>query len=457
MSKVFVVDTNKVALDPVHPGRARLLLSQGQAAVYRRYPFTIILNKSVEEPQVRPLRVKLDPGSKTTGIAIVDDESGEVVFAAELAHRGSAIKKALDERRAVRHSRRQRKTRYRKQRYSNRKKGKGWLPPSLVSRITNVLTWVKRLQKYCPIVAVSLELVKFDTQLMQNPDISGVEYQQGTLQGYEVREYLLAKWKRACAYCGKSGIPLQIEHIQARANGGTNRISNLCLACEKCNTAKGTRDINDFLKKKPQVLKRVLAQVKVPLKDASVVNATRFALLERLKVLGLPIECGSGGLTKFNRTMRALPKAHWLDAACVGNSTPDLLHVKGIVPLLITANGHGCRQVRLVDKFGFPRGKPKQAKVVKGFQTGDIVKAVVTKGVNTGIHVGRVAVRTKGSFNITTEASKTIQGINHRYCTALHHCDGYSYGQGAPIPCLKKGMLVSSPCVQAQGSPQALF
>jgi len=69
-----------------------------------------------------------------------------------------------------------------------------------------------------------MELVKFDTQLMQNPDISGVEYQQGTLAGYNIREYLLEKWNRQCAYCGKKDIPLQIEHIQPRTNGGTNRI-----------------------------------------------------------------------------------------------------------------------------------------------------------------------------------------------------------------------------------------
>jgi len=192
------------------------------------------------------------------------------------------------------------------------------------------------------------------------------------------------------------------------------------------------RDIRDFLKKKSEVLSRILAQAKAPLKDASAVNATRFALLERLKALGLPIECGSGGLTKFKRTTRALPKAHWLDACCVGKSTPEHLEIAGVIPLLITANGHGCRQMRLVDKFGFPRGKPKQGKRVKGFQTGDMVKAVVTSGVNTGVYVGRVAVRANGSFNLTTKVGKTVQGIAHRYCTTLHHCDGYSYGQENP-------------------------
>ncbi len=192
MSNVFVLDTHKQALNPVHPGRARLLLSSGQAAVFKRYPFTIILKVAVEHPKLEPLRLKLDPGSKTTGIAIVNDTTGEVVFAAELTHRGQAIKERLETRRALRRSRRARHTRYRQTRFDNRRnKKKGWLPPSLSSRLANTLTWASRLLRLCPITAISQELVKFDLQQMDNPEISGVEYQQGTLAGYELREYLL--------------------------------------------------------------------------------------------------------------------------------------------------------------------------------------------------------------------------------------------------------------------------
>jgi 5-methylcytosine-specific restriction endonuclease McrA len=394
------------------------------------YPFTIILKRVVEQPEVMPLRVKLDPGSKTTGIAIVDDSSGEVVFAAELTHHGQAIKSALDDRRGVRRKRRQRKTRYRKPRFNNRKnKKKGWLPPSLESRISNILTWVERLSRYCPITAISMELVKFDLQQMENPEVSGVQYQQGTLRGYEIREYVLEKWKRQCSYCAAKDVPLQIEHIHPRARGGTNRISNLCLACDRCNTAKGTQDIKDFLKKKPEVLKHILVQAKSPLKDATAVNATRWALFERLQATGLPVECGSGGLTKYNRTTRSLPKTHWCDAANVGRSTPEELSLKGVVPLLIKATGHGSRQMCLMDKYGFPRGAAKGAEKVKGFQTGDIIKAVVTKGKYVGTYVGRVAVRSTGSFNIT-RTQGTIQGIRYQYCQMLHQCDGYSYTKG---------------------------
>src|SRR5450631_313852 len=130
MSKVFVLDTNKHPVDPVHPGYARQLLTQVKAAVLKRYPFTIILKVEVQEPPREPLRIKLDPGSHTTGIALVNDATGEVVFAAELTHRGQAIKKSLDSRRGVRRSRRARHTRYRAPRFDNRRnKKQGWLPP----------------------------------------------------------------------------------------------------------------------------------------------------------------------------------------------------------------------------------------------------------------------------------------------------------------------------------------
>ena len=429
MSRVFVVDTNRKPLNPVRPGYARLLLTQGKAAVFKRYPFTIVLKVAIENPVLEPLRIKIDPGSKVTGLSLVNDATGEVVFAAELTHRGQAIKAALDERRAVRRGRRNRDTRYRQPRFLNRRRPRGWLAPSLASRVENVLTWMKRLMRLCPITSISQELVRFDMQAMEQPEMQGVEYQQGTLAGYETREYLLEKWGRTCAYCGQEHIPLQIEHIQCRAKGGSHRISNLTLACEPCNQAKGTQDIAVFLAKKPDLLKRILAQAKAPLRDAAAVNSTRWALYERLQALGLPVEVGTGGRTKYNRVSRGLPKTHWLDACCVGASTPETLQVQGVVPLLIKAQGHGKRQMCLMDEHGFPRTKPKGAKVVKGFQTGDIVRAVVTAGTKVGTYVGKVAIRATGYFNITT-TQKTIQGISHRFCTSVHRCDGYSYSYG---------------------------
>ena len=356
------------------------------------------LKVEVKVPQ-EPITLKLDPGSKTSPIALVQGE--KVIFGAELTHRGQTIKASLESRRSLRRGRRNRHTRYRKARFLNRTRPKGWLAPSLQHRVETTLTWVTRLMKLVPISSVVQELVRFDLQQIENPEISGVEYQQGVLCGYEIREYLLNKWDRTCAYCGVTNTPLQVEHIHPKAKGGSNRISNLCLACEKCNIKKGTQNIEQFLSKKPEVLKLILSQAKRPLKDATAVNSTRWALFNRLCMTGLPVSTGSGGLTKFNRTRLNLAKTHWLDAACVGNI--ESLKILTNKPLLIKATGHGTRQMCRTDKFGFPSRYVPRFKFVKGFQTGDIVKAVVTSGKKIGTYVGRVAVRTSGSFNISAE------------------------------------------------------
>jgi 5-methylcytosine-specific restriction endonuclease McrA len=424
---IFVLDAEKRPLAPCHPARARRLLSQGKAAVWRHYPFTIILKHAIPEAQPAALRIKIDPGSRTTGLALLSDATGQVVWAGEIAHRGQRIRDSLLARQAIRQGRRQRHTRYRPQRSENRCRREGWLPPSLESRITNVLTWVKRVRRLAPVAAISQELVAFDTQLLEHPEITGIEYQQGELAGYEVREYLLEKFGRQCAYCGAMGVPLQVEHIVPRARGGSDRVSNLTIACAACNQTKGSRTAAEF--GHPQVA----AQARRPLRDVAAVNASRWALYRRLRSLGLPVEVGAGGRTKWNRTQRELPKTHWIDAACVGATTPAEIRTAGMVPLLIAAMGRECRQMCRPDRFGFPRTRAKGARRILGFQTGDLVRAVVpSPSIKVGTYVGRLAVRATGSCNITTRVG-TVQGIPIRYCRRLHRADGYTYQKGEAL------------------------
>ena len=174
---VFVIDTDKQPCNPVHPAQARLLLNQKKAAVFRRYPFTIILKEKQEDVEVNSLTLKIDSGSQATGIAILNGE--DVIWGAELSHRGQQIKSDLDSRRAIRRNRRNRKTRYRPARFLNRKKEKGWLTPSLQHRVDTTITLVKKLIRYCHVTSIVQELVRFDLQKMENPEISGIEYQQG--------------------------------------------------------------------------------------------------------------------------------------------------------------------------------------------------------------------------------------------------------------------------------------
>ncbi|KAF0185548.1 MAG: HNH endonuclease [Nitrospirae bacterium] len=414
---------------PCSPARARILLRSHKAAVLRRYPFTIIL-KDRAEGDTQSVELKVDPGSKVTGIALAADYAKRgktVVFAAEVQHRGQAVKDALDSRRAIRRGRRTRKTRYRAPRFDNRTREIGWLPPSLMSRVFNVTTWALRLQRFAPLSGIAVETVRFDTQLMVNPDISGVEYQQGTLAGYELREYLLQKWSRTCAYCKKRDIPLQVEHIVPRSRGGSDRVSNLTLACEPCNLKKGNMTAAEF------GFQNIQRQAQSPLKDAAAVNATRYMIGDMLRILGLPIEFWSGGRTKFNRVQQGYAKAHWIDAACVGESGVSVSLNPDSQVLQVKAAGQGTRQMCRMDKFGFPRTSAKTERVVKGFRTGDIVRAIVPSGKKAGLHCGKVAVRSSGSFNVSTLAG-VIQGISYKYCSVLHRADGYSYLKGEAIP-----------------------
>ncbi len=430
MQRVLVVSSTRQQLMPCTPARARMLLTEKKAAVLNRYPFTIIL-KDRADGDTQLIELKAYPGSKLTGVALVAEYAKRgktVVFAAEIHHRGQAVKKALDSRRAIRRSRRNRKTRYRAPRFDNRTRPEGWLPPSLMSRVYNMMTWAQRLQRLAPMTSVAVETVRFDMQKMANPEISGVEYQQGTLAGFEVKQYLLQKWGHRCAYCGTGNIPLQIEHIIPKSRGGTDRVSNLTLSCEDCNQRKNNLTAVEF--GHPEVQKQAL----MPLKDAAAVNATRYAIGNTLKSLGSPVTFWSGGRTKFNRNQQGYPKAHWIDAACVGESGAHVKLDSNMAVLQVKSCGHGCRQMCRMDKFGFSRTSAKSTREVEGFRTGDLVKASVPTGKKTGIHVGKVAVRTSGYFNVSSTAG-VVQGISYKHCSVIQRADGYSYQSktGAPL------------------------
>jgi len=422
---VFVLDKHKNPLMPCTEKRARLLLERGRAVVHKMSPFTIRLkDRTVEQSQLQPLRLKLDPGSKTTGLAVlreIDSESSTAILLAELHHK-PGIKEKLDDRRAHRRSRRNRKTRYREKRFDNRTRPKGWLPPSLQARVNQVSNVAAKLQRLLPIAAISIEHAKFDTQLLQNPGIAGIEYQQGELLGYEVREYLLEKWKRKCAYCGKTDTPLEIEHITPRSIGGSNRISNLTLACRPCNHAKGNKTAEEF--GYPEIQK----QAKSPLRDVAMMNATRWRLFTRLKETTLPVECGTGARTKKQRIEHNFPKTHYYDACCVGASTPANLVIGQKYVSIWKATGRGTRRMCTTDKYGFPKGHRQNKKNHFGFQTNDIVKADILRGKYQGTHTGRIAVRARGYFDLKdVSGSRICQGISHEYFRLLQRADGWQY------------------------------
>jgi 5-methylcytosine-specific restriction endonuclease McrA len=419
---VFVLDQRKQPLMPCSERRARLLLGRKRAVIHRLWPFTIRLkDRSREESAVQPVALKLDPGSQTTGMALVRVEqtrAGELHHAlhlAELTHRARRVHRALQQRAGYRRRRRSANLRHRPPRFAHRLRPQGWLSPSLRSRLGNVLTWACRYGRWIPLSRIEIERVKFDTALLQHPEISGINYQRGELCGWEIRSYLLEKFGRRCVYCGRGETAFEIDHVLPSSRGGSDRVSNLVLSCHDCNSAKGEQTAAEFGHP------HVEAQARLSLRDAAAVNATRFALVEALCVVGLPIGTWSGGRTRWNRDRFGIAKAHARDALCVGEVAGVSLPV--LRTLVISAQGRGSYQRTNVDEAGFPRGYLLRAKRIRGCSTGDLVRARVPEHLKTsGVHMGRVAVRASGSFRVGK-----IDGINAKYCQVLQRADGYSY------------------------------
>ena len=417
---VFVLDKSKKPLDTIADAEARILLKNKLAVVHKVYPFTIRLKDNSCGSKDRAYTVKIDPGSKHTGIAIVDDNN-QVVMLAEIEHRGHIIKINLDKRRAVRRSRRQRNTRYRPARFLNRTRPDGWLAPSVKSRADNVINFIKKYKKLINITKVMIENVSFDVaQMASDNKLWGSDYQQGNLYQKELRSFIFSRSNSKCVYCGAKAE--EVDHVVPSSNGGTNSTYNLVAACRSCNEKKSNLTLKAFGKLIGKDYSH-LEPKKLP-KDAAIVQSARNYMISEIAKLVPDTTTHDAWLTKYNRDELGLPKEHYYDALSVGNIQDYKFLTDKI--LVISAKGRGSRQMCRVDKYGFPRTSAKASKSVKGFQTGDIVKAVVHTGSKQGEYLGRVVVRSRGQFNIPTNKNSTVD-IGYKYCRLIQRGDGYSY------------------------------
>ena len=418
---VLVIDKHKKPCNTISEAYARVLLFKKQAVIHKRFPFTIRLKNDIAVLKDKSYTVKLDPGSKTTGIAITDDKDS-VIMLAELEHIGHLIKKDLNSRRIVRKSRRQRKTRYRPARFLNRTKPKGWLAPSVRSRADNVINFIKKYKKLINIDKVMIENVSFDTaQMTEGTNLVGTGYQQGNLYQKELRSFIFSRSNGKCVYCGAEAT--EIDHVIPRSNGGTNSVYNLVASCKSCNQIKSNLSLKEF----GNIMNKDYSHLepkKLP-KDAAIVQSARNYMVKEITKLVSDTTTHDSWLTKYNRDELGLPKEHYYDALSVGE-VPNKFNFCIDKILQISAKGRGSRQMCRMDKYGFPGTKPKGSKLVEGFQTGDMVKAVVPKGLNKGEHLGRVIVKSSGYFEIKSKNS-SVQGINHKYCRLIQKGDGYLY------------------------------
>jgi 5-methylcytosine-specific restriction endonuclease McrA len=380
--KVFVLSKEGKPLMPTTPRRARLWLKEKRARVVRQEPFTIRLRFTTKS-HVQPARVGVDTGSKDLGIAAI--ANGEVVFQAEV-HLRDDITAKMTQRRQYRHTRRARKTRYREARYDNRRRPLGWLPPSLHSKAAATLKTVRFVASFLPVGRVAIEVGSFDTQKLQNPEISGLEYQQGELSGYLLREYVLSKWKRQCSYCQITGVPLQVEHIVPKARGGSDRVCNLALGCSPCNQKKGTQTAAEF------GYSQVQAMALIPLKDAAHASSIKSRVVHDLQeVFGeSQVSITYGYETKYKRIQAlGLPKSHTNDAVAIA------CEIGEVVKPLEMVHHLRCLARGQYQRFNGLRSEHKcwAPRKVQGFKLYELVKA---KG-QVGYIAGR---REKGSFVI---------------------------------------------------------
>ena len=418
---VLVIDKHKKPCNTISNAYARRLLFKKQAVIHKRFPFTIRLKNDNAVLKDRAYTVKLDPGSRTTGVAIVDN-TDKVVMLAEIEHRGHIIKKNLDDRRAVRRKRRNRKTRYREARFLNRTRPKGWLAPSIKSRADNIINFIKKYKKLININKVMIENVSFDTAQMTSDDcLIGTAYQQGPLYQNQLRSVIFSRSGSQCVYCGAQAE--EIDHVIPRAKGGTNSVYNLVASCRACNEKKSNLSLKEFGKKMNKDYSH-LKPKKLP-KDAAIVQSARNYMAKEITKLVSDTTLHDAWMTKYNRDSLGLPKQHYYDALSVGE-IPNSFNFLIDRVLQISAKGRGSRQMCRMDKYGFPKAKPKGSKEVEGFQTGDIVKAIVTKGLKKGEYLGRVVIHSSGYFDIKAKNS-SVMGIGHQYFHLIQRGDGYLY------------------------------
>ncbi|MFX1520231.1 MAG: RNA-guided endonuclease IscB [Promethearchaeota archaeon] len=302
---IYVLNMRGQPLMPTTQHTGKQLLQEGKARVVKRCPFTIQLSYATGEA-TQLIKLGVDVGFTEIGFSAKTDTleviSGTLTLRKDVSNK-------LEERRRYRRNRRGRLG-YRPQRFDNRTRPEGWLTPSIQHKHDSHIRLVETLATLLPITYKRIETANFDTQKMQHPEITGVEYQQGTLQGYEVKEYLLDKWGRKCAYCGKTDVPLEVEHIIPKSRGGTDRVSNLTISCRNCNLKKGDKTTEEF------GYPHLHQQAKKSLKAAACINNIRWRLVKQLGA-----ECTYGYVTKYQRNKLGLEKSHVNDAFVIAGGT----------------------------------------------------------------------------------------------------------------------------------------
>lgn len=377
---VYVLNKDGHPLMPTERcGKVRRMLKSGLAKVIKRCPFTIQLNYETTNV-VQEVNLGIDAGSKTIGLSATTE--AKELYASEVKLRNDIVD-LLSTRRANRRTRRNRKTRYRKARFNNRVKPKGWLAPSILNKINTHIKVVDDIYKILPIKNIIVETASFDIQKIKNPEIQGIEYQQGEqLDFWNVREYVLFRDNHTCQCCkGKSKDKiLNVHHIESRKTGG-DAPNNLITLCEYCHKQHHLGNI-----KLPNTIKRGAS-----FKDAAFMGIMRWAFYEQLKTVYPYVRMTFGYITKNTRIANNLPKEHYVDARCISKN--PLAKPLGYYYLQKKVKCHNRQIHKMTIGKGGYRKLNQAPFIVKGFRLFDKVKY---KNIECFIFARRVS----GQFDI---------------------------------------------------------
>lgn len=419
-TQACVLDQNGEPLMPTtRLGKVYRLLKTQKAHIVSYEPFTIQLDYEPDTHTIQPMTLGVDSGSIHSGYSVANEH--REYYNAEVIARDN-ISRSISNRHMYRRNRRSRKTRYRKPRFNNRKnKKKGWLPPSLEQKVAVQINEIEHLHHYFPIETIIVETAEFDIQKIKNPNISGIEYQQGTLQGYNIRNYLLEKHGRKCFYCEKAVSGFEVEHMLPKSRGGSNRIDNLTLSCHNCNQKKDTLTAEEFIRqtlpaKKAATKLKQLPNEKRLFQYMAHMNATRWTLYNTIKEKYPNVKMTYGYITKYNRIQAGLPKAHHIDAKCItGFATVPTMN-QTVVKVKMRRHN---RQLHLAT---FSKGHIRKATslpaVTFGFQLYDLVLFN-----NHRYYIkGR---RSSGSFTLASVENLQDEKRSYKKLTLLAHTNAY--------------------------------
>ena len=354
--RVFVINMRKEPLMPTKPQKAMKLLKAGKAKVVQRCPFTIQLLYPTGEAK-QEITLGVDPGYKFIGFSATTDK--EELICGEFELRWN-MSKNIEAKAMYRNHRRSRLW-YRKPRFLNRKKSKGWLAPSIQHKLDSHIKLIDKISDILPLTNIIIEVGTFDTQKIINPEISGVEYQQGELSGYNLKEYLLQKYNYKCIYCNKSNVPLEIDHFIPKSKGGSDRVTNLVIACHDCNQAKSNLMPEEFITKIKA--KNIITKIEKPLKQTAFMNI----LYKRIVTL-INSRQTYGYITKHNRIKEELNKSHINDAFIIANGTKEIK--RSTTQYKVTQRRRNNRKLQ-INRKGY---KPSIRRQHYTNQPGDLIK-----------------------------------------------------------------------------------